>query len=112
MKPCTITISMEEGEVKVGKMLSRNKNATCKFFNLSAMQLNFCFYYEFIRQIHQSRIPNLRFFLTNVYYDFFFNWQTEEKKLFWTNKSLFSFSTAQTEKYMWKKFVKQIGENI
>jgi len=28
MKPCTITISMEEGEVKVGKMLSRNKNAT------------------------------------------------------------------------------------
>ena len=49
MKPCTITISMEEGEVKVGKMLSRNKNATCKFFNLSAMQLNFCFFNEFIK---------------------------------------------------------------
>jgi len=28
MKPCTITISMEEGEAKVAKMLARNKNAT------------------------------------------------------------------------------------
>jgi len=28
MKPCTITISMEEGQAKVGKMLARNKNAT------------------------------------------------------------------------------------
>ena len=42
MKPCTITISMEEGQAKVGKMLARNKNATCKFFNL-AMQFNFLF---------------------------------------------------------------------
>ena len=47
-------------------------------------------------------------FLMNIYYDFFFNWQTEKKHLFWTNKKFFSFLTAQTE----KKFVKQIGESI
>jgi len=28
MKPCTVTISMEEGQTKVAKMLARNKNAT------------------------------------------------------------------------------------
>jgi len=28
MKPCTVTISMEEGQAKVAKMLARNKNAT------------------------------------------------------------------------------------
>jgi len=28
MKPCTITISMEEGQARVAKMLARNKNAT------------------------------------------------------------------------------------
>ena len=32
----------------------------------------------FIRYFHQSRIPNLRIFLTNIYYDFFFNLQTEK----------------------------------
>jgi hypothetical protein len=38
-------------------------------------------------------------FLTNIYYDFFFNWQIEKKKTpgFEPIKSLFSFSTAQTE---------------
>ena len=41
MKPCMITISMEEGQARVAKMLARNKNATCKFFNISAMHLNF-----------------------------------------------------------------------
>ena len=43
--------------------------------------------------------------------------QEEQEKLrqkacFRPIKSLFSFSTAQTEKYTWKKFVKQIGETI
>ena len=33
----------------------------------------------FIRWLHQSRIPNLRIFLTNIYYDLFFNQQTEKK---------------------------------
>jgi len=28
MKPCTVTVSMEEGQAKVAKMLARNKNAT------------------------------------------------------------------------------------
>jgi hypothetical protein len=43
---------------------------------------------------------------------FFFNWRTEKKNLVWTNKKLVCFSTAHTEKSLWKKFVKQIGENI
>ena len=30
MSPCVIRISMDEGRAKVGKMLARNKNATCK----------------------------------------------------------------------------------
>ena len=34
------------------------------------------------------------------------------KKMFCTNKKLFSFPTAETEKNSWKKLVKQIGENI
>ena len=34
---------------------------------------------EFIRSFHQSRVLNIRFFLTNICYDFFFNWQTEKK---------------------------------
>ena len=33
MKACTITISMEEGRAKVAKMLARNKNATCMYYN-------------------------------------------------------------------------------
>ncbi len=35
-----------------------------------------------------------------------------KKNRFGQIKSLFSFSPAQTEKNSWKKFVKQIGENI
>ena len=42
----------------------------------------------------------------NICYDFFFNWKTGKKNLFWTNK--FSFATAENK----KKFVKQIGKNI
>ena len=41
-----------------------------------------------------------------------FNWQTERKRLFWTDNDLFSFSTAQAEKNFWKKIVKQTGENF
>ena len=42
-------------------------------------------------------------FLTNTYYDFFSDWQTEKKKnCFEPIKSLFSFSTAQIEKKMGK----------
>ena len=41
-----------------------------------------------ITYFHQSRIPNLRIFLLNIHYDFFFNWQTEKNTCFdfWTNK--------------------------
>ena len=35
-----------------------------------------------------------------------------EKTIFGTIRSLSCFSTAQTEKNSWKKFVKQIVENI
>ena len=38
-----------------------------------------------------------KFFLINVFHDFFFNWQTQKKYRSRTNKNLFSFSTAQTE---------------
>ena len=69
-------------------------------------------YKEFIRWFHQSRIPNLRFFLTNICHDFFFNWCTEKKNCLGPIKSLFTFSTAHTEKKSWTKLVKQIGENI
>ena len=31
-------------------------------------------------------------FLTNISYDLFFNWQTEKKKLVWTNKKFVFFS--------------------
>jgi len=48
----------------------------------------------------------------NIYYDFFVNWQTEKKTYFGPIRSLFSFSTAQTEKLWWKKIIKQIGEYI
>ena len=46
-----------------------------------------------IQRIHQivSPISNSEstIFLTNICYDFFFNWQTEGKNLFWTNKVYF-----------------------
>ena len=46
----------------------------------------------------------------------FFNWQIEEKKLCRTNeKFVFSFNCSNWKncgKKLWKKFVKQIGENI
>ena len=61
---------------------------------------------------HQSRIPNIRIFLTNICYGFFFNWQTEKKSCFGPIKNLFFFSSAQTEKNSGKKLVTQIGENI
>ena len=49
----------------------------------------------------------------NIYYDFFFNWQTEKKHLFWTNKKfVFFFNSSSWEKICGKKFVKQIGEII
>ena len=41
---------------------------------------------------------------------YFFN--LEKKTCFGPIRSLFSFSTAQTEKLFWKKLVKQIGEYI
>ena len=54
-------------------------------------------------RIHQivSPISNsdfFNFFLTNIYYGFFFIWQTEKKTCFGPIRILFSFSTAQTEK--------------
>ena len=40
-----------------------------------------------------------------VYYDFFFNWQTEKKTCFGPIRNFISFSTAQTKKNLWKKIV-------
>jgi hypothetical protein len=48
----------------------------------------------------------------NIFYDFFFNWETQKKPCFGPIESLLSFSTAQSEKNLWEKIVKQIGENI
>ena len=59
-------------------------------------------------QILKSEPTN---FSTNIYYDFFFNWQVEKKNYLGPIRSLFSFSTAQKGN-SWKKLVKQIGENI
>ena len=66
--------------------------------------------------IHQILSPisnsKSKIFLTNIYYDFSFNLQTVQKHLFRTNKKFNLFLTAQTEKNLWKKIVKQIGEII
>ena len=50
-------------------------------------------------------ITNLEIFLMNIYYDFFFNWHSENTHTpsFEPVDKLFSFSTAQTEKNVWKK---------
>ena len=56
-------------------------------------------------------MSNLPTFLTNICYDFFFNWQTEKKTVL-DQQEIWLFSTAQTEKNTWTKFGKQIGENI
>jgi hypothetical protein len=42
----------------------------------------------------------------------FFTGKLSKKNCFGPIRSLFTFSTAQTEKNLWKKLVKQIGENI
>ena len=78
----------------------------------SAINLNSRESNEFIKWYHQSRIPNLRKNFMNICDDFFFNPANWEKMYFGPTRSLFSFSTAQTEKNVWKKLVKQIGENI
>ena len=58
-------------------------------------------------------ISNLRFFLTNICYGFFFSCQTEKNKsCFGPIRSLFSFSIAQNKKNSWTKLGKQIGEKI
>ena len=49
-------------------------------------------------------------FLTNICYDFFFNYQTKKKNLLLTNKKLFNFSTPQHVKVWWTKLGKQIGK--
>ena len=68
----------------------------------------------FIRYFHQSRIPNLQNFFMNIYYDFFFNWQTEKKHLFWTNKKfVFFFNCSNWEKILEKnKLVKLSDEFV
>ena len=54
----------------------------------------FCLAYVLTSSWHQTtkqRIPNLPNCFTNIYYNFFFNWQTENKILFWTNKKFVFF---------------------
>ena len=69
-------------------------------------------------QIHQivspiSRIPNLRIFPMNIYYDLFLNWQIDKKKLFWTNKKfVFFFNWANWEKSVEKNSETSICKNI
>ena len=48
--------------------------------------------------------PISNFKSMNIYYDIFFNWQTEKKKLFWTNKKFVFFFLLLKQK--------KIGENI
>ena len=60
---------------------------------------------KFIRCFHESQIPNLRKFLTNICYDFqLANW--DKKILFWTNKKFVFFFNCSN----WEKFVEKIGE--
>ena len=49
--------------------------------------------------IHQTNSESTNFF-NEYYYDFFFNYKTEKRKLL----SLFTFSTAQTKKKLWNFF--------
>ena len=51
-------------------------------------------------------------FLMNIYYDFFFHWQTEEKKPFGPIRNLVYHSTAQTQKNSWITLVKTSDEFI
>ena len=48
--------------------------------------------HQILSPISNSESTN---FLTNIYYDFLFNWQTEKGHLFEPIRSLFSFSTGQ-----------------
>ena len=58
----------------------------------------------FIRYFHQSRIPNLQFFFKQIFIMIFFSTGKRQKApSFEPIKSLFTFSTAQTEKITWKK---------
>jgi hypothetical protein len=61
---------------------------------------------------HQTTNSESTNFLTNIYRDFFFNWQTEKKACFGPIRSLFSFSTTQTLKKLWKKSVKTSHEFV
>ena len=59
---------------------------------------------EFIWWFHQSRMPNLLLiFVTNICYDFCFNW---EKNQFWTNKKFVFFFNCSN----WEIFVEKISE--
>ena len=66
--------------------------------------------------VHQimSPISNSEFtnFLNKYLLWFLFQLSNWEKSVFSTNKKFIYFSTAQTEKNLWKKLVKQIGEII
>ena len=42
------------------------------------------------------------------YYDLFFNWKTEKKNCFGPIRSLFSFSTAQSDKKKWRKSLNKL----
>ena len=53
--------------------------------------------HQIVSPISNSESTNV---LTNIYCDFFFNWQTEKKKLCWTYKKFVFISTAQTEQQL------------
>ena len=61
---------------------------------------------QFIRCFHQSRLLNLRIFITNICYYFFFNWPADKKNPFRTNKKFVFFFNCSN----WEKFNEKIRE--
>ena len=62
-------------------------------------------------QTIKQRIPKYEFF-SKYLLKFLFQLAKEKETSYRPIRSLFSFSTAQTETNLWKESVKQIGENI
>ena len=54
----------------------------------------------------KQRIPNLQKNLRNIYYDLFFNWQTEKKNCIGPIRSMFYFSTEKLgkTKFPWIRY--------
>ena len=60
---------------------------------------------QWIQRIHQIVSPISNSESTNIWNDFFFNWQTEGKNLFWTDMNFVYFSIFSISN--WKKILGQ-----